>query len=68
MESRGNQGASGFVVECECTERAGRSKKEQNSFLEDSEGNERSGIQADMAAVSSKSEEHGFKLGKDNWK
>ena len=32
-----------FVVECECTERAGRSEKEQNSFLEDSIGDEWNG-------------------------
>ena len=68
MESLGNQGAAGFLVECECTERAGRSEKEQNSFLEDSEGNERSGMRAGVAAVSSKSEEYSFKLPKDNKK
>ena len=68
MESRGNHGASGFVVKCDCTETAGRSEKEQNSFLEDSEGNERNGIRADVAAVSSKIEEYSFKLPKDNEK
>ena len=40
MESRGKQGAAGFVMEYECTERAGRSEEEQTSFLKDSEGNE----------------------------
>ena len=44
MESRGNQGASGFVVDCKCTESAGRSEKVQISFAEDSEGKDRSGI------------------------
>ena len=65
MESRGNQGAAGFVMECECTERAGRSKEEQNSFFEDNEGNECSGIRVDGAGESSESEEYSFKLFKD---
>ena len=33
MESRGNQGASGFVVECECTEELEGAKRNKTAFL-----------------------------------